>query len=113
VDAELARAASDLEAARTIVERALTQDQGADDERYKWPIMSLGARIEVERAQAARDQGSEAPDDARDRITARLGEAEAMTTRTNSDRGHLALVRAEYRRLLAGDEVGPWRRSGP
>ena len=108
VEAELARAAGDLDAARTIVERALTQDPGADDERYKWPIMSLGARIEAERAQAARDQGRELPDDVRDRITALLDQAEAMTTRTSSDRGHLALVRAEYRRLLDGDQVGPW-----
>ncbi len=109
VEAELDRAAGDLDAARTTVERALARGvQGADDERYKWPMVSLGARIEAERAQAARDQGRAPPEDARDRITALLDEAEAMRTRTAADRGHLALVRAEHRRLLGGDEIDAW-----
>ena len=54
VEGELARSGGDLDAARAIVERALARETAGEEQRYKWPVMSLGARIEAERAQTER-----------------------------------------------------------
>jgi DNA-binding CsgD family transcriptional regulator len=109
VEAELARSGGELDAARAIVERALARETAGEDQRYKWPAISLGARIEAERALVARDEGRPAPDDAERRATALRDEAEAMNTRTSGDRGHLALVRAEHARLRGADEAQAWQ----
>ena len=50
VEAEFARSAGDLEAAREIVERVLARTDIGEEQRYKWPVLSLAARIEAERA---------------------------------------------------------------
>jgi DNA-binding CsgD family transcriptional regulator len=107
VEAELARSGGELDAARDILERALAPEQAGEGQRYRWPVLSLAMRIEAERALAARDQDGRASVD--DRRASRLrAEAEGMATRTPSDHGHLALVRAEHARLRQADEVSAW-----
>jgi DNA-binding CsgD family transcriptional regulator len=109
LEAELARSQGDLESARVVVERGLAAGRVAGEEpRYRWPMMSLAARIEAERALRARDEGRPVPEDAEQRASALRAEAEATEARTPADRGHRALVRAEHARLTGGDEVEAW-----
>jgi ATP/maltotriose-dependent transcriptional regulator MalT len=108
VEAELARSGQELDVAREVIDRALARHDANQEPRYKWPAMSLGARIEADRAQAARDEGREAPEDALRRVVALLAEAEAMQTPSLVDRGHLALVRGEHARLQGADEIDAW-----
>jgi DNA-binding CsgD family transcriptional regulator len=109
VEGEIARSGGDREAAREIVERALASDSTGEDERYRWPVMSLGVRVEAELALTARDEGRPTPDEAQRRAAALRDAAETMVTRTAADRGHLALVRAEHARLEGADEAQAWR----
>jgi DNA-binding CsgD family transcriptional regulator len=51
VEAELARSSGQLEGAFQIADRALTRERPDDEPRYRWPVMSLAARI-------ATDQGA-------------------------------------------------------
>jgi DNA-binding CsgD family transcriptional regulator len=108
VEAELARSSGELDAAREAIERALASAAAAAEPRYKWPLMSLGARIEADRVQTARDGGREAPQDAVMRTTALLAQADAMPTPSPADRGHFALVEAEHARLKADGEIEAW-----
>jgi DNA-binding CsgD family transcriptional regulator len=108
VEAELARAAGDLEAARQIVERARARDSAGEELRYRWPVVSLAARIETERALRAQDRHEPPPVDAQERMSALLQEAETMSTLTAADRGHLALIRGEHARLHGTGEVESW-----
>jgi DNA-binding NarL/FixJ family response regulator len=105
VQAEFARSGGDLDRAREVVERAAGADIG-DEHRYKWPLLSLGARIEAERAVAESDSGS--VDGQARRMVAIREEAEALPTTTAADRGHLALVRAEHTRLSRTDQAEAW-----
>lgn len=107
VDAGLARADGDLDKAGEIVEQALIRTRGVEEPRYKWPVLSLGAQVQAERAQTARDDGrSEA--DARERMNALLAEVEATAATTPADRGHRALALAETARVTRTDETGAW-----
>jgi DNA-binding CsgD family transcriptional regulator len=107
VEAELARSSGDLDQAREAIEQALARTNFGDEHRYKWPLVSLGARIEAERALAARDAGRP-PDDARRRAEAFQADAEQTPATTPADRGHRALARAEYARTLGGAEAEAW-----
>ena len=109
VEAELARSGGALQRARDIVERALAPESTGQDERYRWPVMSVGARVEVELALAARDEGQPAPDEVGRRAATLAAAAEAMVTRTPADRGHLGLIRAEHARLQGDGETQAWR----
>jgi DNA-binding CsgD family transcriptional regulator/tetratricopeptide (TPR) repeat protein len=106
VEAEFARAGGDAHSAREIVERALARTDTGEEHRYKWPLLSLGARIEADRALAARDRvpGSE---DARRMVELRE-QAQATATTTAADRGHVALVEAEHARMVGANEVAAW-----
>jgi ATP/maltotriose-dependent transcriptional regulator MalT len=107
VEAELARSGGDLDGARETLERALARGDVVEEHRYKWPVLSLAARIEAERAIAARDAGR--PDgDAVQRSAGLGGEAEQMPATTPADRGHLALVGAEHARAVRDGEVDAW-----
>jgi DNA-binding CsgD family transcriptional regulator len=108
VEAELARSGGDLQLAQQIVGRALARERTGEEQRYKWPVMSLGARIAAERAQAARDQGRPDRDEAEELIDALRDAAEAMATLTPADRGHLALIRAEHARVHRNGEAAAW-----
>lgn len=108
VEAELARARGELELAQETVERALARERGGEEQRYKWPVMSIGARIAAERAQDARDRGVSAPDRAVRLIDELRRDADAIATLTPADRGHVALIRAEHARLHRSGEVATW-----
>ena len=107
IEAELARSGGDLNAAREILEEALARTDIGVEQRYRWPLISLGARIEAERALAARDVG-EATDAAQRRIAVLCEEADHIEAATPGDYGHQALVRAEHARLLGRGETEAW-----
>ena len=107
VESELARAGGDLDDAAEIVDRALAGVDAGEEPRYKWPLLSLGSRIEADRAVAARDAGR-AADDAAGRVTALREDAERTPAATAADRGHRSLVRAERARAVHEDEVEAW-----
>ena len=107
LEAELARSGGDLDGARETLERALARGDIVEEHRYKWPVLSLAARIEAERAITARDAGR--PDtDAVQRSSDLRSEAEQMPATTPADRGHLALVVAEHARAVRDGEVHAW-----
>ena len=92
VEAEFARSGGDLDGARATSSSARwpATDIG-EEQRYKWPVLSLAARIEAERAIAARDAGR--PDDGCGATAAPAAQrGRAMAATTPADRGHLALV---------------------
>ena len=96
LEAELARSSGDLDGARETLERALARGDIVEGHRYKWPVLSLAARIEAERAIAARDAGR--PDADAVRRSAELrSEAEQMPATTPADRGHLGARRRRAR----------------
>jgi DNA-binding CsgD family transcriptional regulator len=107
VEAELARAGGDLPLARQVTELALARTDIGDEHRYKWPVISLGLRVEAERALAARD-GAEPIADSPERAEALRAEAERTPTTTPADRGHLALARAEHARTSGEGEAEAW-----
>jgi DNA-binding CsgD family transcriptional regulator len=108
VEAELARSRGDLDVAHRVVQGALARESTGEDERYRWPVMSLGARVEAERALAARDEGRPVPDDAPRHAAALRDAADTMVTRTPADRGHRSLIRAEHARLRRTQEAPAW-----
>jgi DNA-binding CsgD family transcriptional regulator len=108
LDAEFARSGGDLDSAREIVQRALAEASTEGEHRYRWPLLSLGARIEAERALAARDAGRPCPEDADRRIASLRETAEATANTTPGDRGHLALVRAEHAGMIGVGEPEAW-----
>ena len=83
VEAELARAEGKLDEARASVERAsveraLVRTTPGEEPRYRWPLLSLGARIEAERAIRASDHGGPVPEDALERSAVLLAQAEEL-----------------------------------
>ncbi len=107
LEAELDRAGGDLTTARQIISDALGREDLGDEPRYKWPLMSLGARVEAERSFAARDAGEPARD-AEQRIAELREEAEATPATVPAAVGHRALVRAEHARVRREQEVEAW-----
>ncbi|HEY2317530.1 MAG TPA: AAA family ATPase [Solirubrobacteraceae bacterium] len=108
LEAELARTRGDLDAAHQVLERALARAGLAEDQRYRWPLLSLAARIEADRGQAARDEGGPVPEDAIARGAAVRDEAVTMEARTPADQGHRALALAEQARLHGEGEGEAW-----
>jgi DNA-binding CsgD family transcriptional regulator/tetratricopeptide (TPR) repeat protein len=108
VEADLARARGDLEAAHQTLERTLSRGDLGDDPRYRWPLLSLTARVEADRALAARDAGHPAPEDAIARTAAVRDEALSMSPRSPGDHGHRALAFAEHARLHRDGETEAW-----
>ena len=104
IEAELARSAGDFGHARCIVSRALSGS--GEGQRYRWPVVSLGARIEAELMLACRDAGG--PPDAVEGAAALWHEAERLPVITPADRGHRALCAAERARLLGKGETDAW-----
>jgi len=108
LEAELARSRGDLDAAHQVLARVLERDDLRDEQRYLWPVLSLMARIEADRALAARDEGRTLPDDALTRAEAVRAEAESMAVRGPAEHGHRALVLAEHARLHRDGEAPAW-----
>ncbi|MGN6870554.1 MAG: helix-turn-helix transcriptional regulator [Solirubrobacteraceae bacterium] len=107
VEAELARARGELTRARQIISDALGREDLGDEPRYKWPLMSQGARVEAELAVAARDAGE--PASGAEQQIAELHEAAERTAATMpAHSGHLALVRGEHARVRREQEVEAW-----
>lgn len=108
VEAELARAEGRLDEARASVDRALARTTPGEEPRYRWPLLSLGARIEAERAIHASDEGGPVPEDAVQQSASLRAQAEDLVAGTPAARGHLALVRAEHARLARTGQVEAW-----
>jgi DNA-binding NarL/FixJ family response regulator len=108
IEAELARGEGDLDAAHTVLGRALTGFTAEQDPRHRWPAMSLAMRIEAERAIRARDEGASVPADVQACADDLLRSADAVPATTPSDHGHLALLKAEHARLGGVDEARAW-----
>jgi DNA-binding CsgD family transcriptional regulator/tetratricopeptide (TPR) repeat protein len=108
VEAELERAEGRLDEARARVERALARTTPGEEARYRWPLLSLGSRIEAERAIRAFDDGGSVPEDALERSAMLRAQAEGLVAGIPAARGHLALVRAEHARLTHNGEVAAW-----
>jgi DNA-binding CsgD family transcriptional regulator len=110
LEAEFARAGGDLDGAREIAQRALARTDIGQEPRYKWPLLSIGARIEAERALRARD-GSAGGEQARRSVAAFQKEADGLAATTAADRGHRALVAAEHARMVRHDEAAAWSKA--
>jgi DNA-binding CsgD family transcriptional regulator len=94
--AELARATGDAGAARGHVEAALA---GAVQERYQWPLVWLGLRVEAEAA-----------DPEPERVTALIALAGSLATITPATRGFQLLAAAEANRAADwAPVVAAWR----
>ena len=108
VEAELARAEGRLDEARASVDRALARSAPGEEPRYRWPLLSLGARIEAERVIRAIDEGGSVPEDAVTRMAVLLAQAEDLVAGNPKAQGHLALARAEDARLTRTGEADAW-----
>jgi DNA-binding CsgD family transcriptional regulator/tetratricopeptide (TPR) repeat protein len=108
MEAELARSEGDLDAAHLILGRALAGVTPGEEPRYRWPVMSLAMQVEAERAIRARDGGADMPADVESRAGELLREAGELAAATPNDRGHLALMKAEYARLLDIEPTAAW-----
>ncbi len=108
VEAEFARSGGELGSAKEIISRALARGEVDEEHRYRWPALSLAARIEAELGLSDADRGRGESEDSRRRMAALLEEAEATPATTAADRGHLALVKAERARMLGAGEVEAW-----
>jgi len=99
-EAQIALLAGDLDRASEIMQQVLATGVAKDADRYRWPAVWLGSRIEA-------DRGPEAAH-AADRAAALHKLATAMNAHVPSDHGYKALSEAEYSRLLGGDTVTAW-----
>jgi DNA-binding CsgD family transcriptional regulator/tetratricopeptide (TPR) repeat protein len=101
IEAELARAAGDFDRARETVERGLAATADAETDRYRWPLVWLGARIAAERMLAAGDH--RATDDPAPDAALRGGRAQLP-----ADRGYEALTAGERMRGTGVGEAPAW-----
>ena len=112
LEADLARSRGDLDGAHETLERALSRDDLGGDPRYKWPVLSFTARMEADRALAARDEGRPVPDDAMALSASVRDEVLSMDPRSPADHGHRALVRPSTpacgARARSTPGVRPW-----
>ncbi len=108
VEGELARAEGRLDDARASVDRALARTTPGEEPRYRWPLLSIGSRIEAERAIRAVDEGGSVPEDVLERAAVLRAQAEDLVAGSPAARGHRGLVRAELARLARNGEVEAW-----
>jgi DNA-binding CsgD family transcriptional regulator len=107
VEAEFARSDGELDVASEVVERALAWADISEEHRYKWPLLSLGARIEADRL-TSQDRGRAEGEDGLRRVEQLRAAADAMPATTSADRGHRALVGAEYARVAGSGRLEAW-----
>jgi DNA-binding NarL/FixJ family response regulator len=100
LQAELARLGGELERATEVLAPVLEKLDPDEADRYSWSLLWLAARIEAERAPSSGDSMERA-----DRL---VTSAQRMAVTTPADRGHRALVLAEYARTAGTGEVDAW-----
>jgi DNA-binding CsgD family transcriptional regulator/tetratricopeptide (TPR) repeat protein len=108
VEADLAREAGDFDEGREIVRRVLAAVEGIDENRYQWPLLWIGARIEAERALAEHDRGRAAGGADEKAIGPLVEWARSTATARRSDQGYLSLILGELARLRGTGEVEAW-----
>lgn len=108
IEAELARLRGDLEAAHRIMAQALARHDLGDEPRYRWVVLWVAARVEADRALAARDEGQAIPDDALPQSEAVHSEAGSLDAHTATDGAYRALALAENARLHHEGEIAAW-----
>jgi hypothetical protein len=99
-EAQIALLANDSDRASEIVQRVLETAVSEDANRYVWPVMWLGARIEADRGAGVSHAVQR---------TALHELAVVLNTLVASDNGYKALAQAEYSRLTGDDTVAAWR----
>jgi DNA-binding CsgD family transcriptional regulator len=100
-EAQIALLSNDPERASEIVQLVLETNISEDANRYVWPVMWLGARIEADRG-AGVSHAVQRGNALRELVV-------VLNTRVVSDNGYKALAEAEYSRLIGGDTVAAWR----
>jgi DNA-binding NarL/FixJ family response regulator len=106
--AEIARARGRLDEAREIIAGLGTPDPGADESRYRMPLLWQGLQIEADLAQAARDRRAEIPDAVLARSAELLDAAAGLEAGSRSVVARRALIAAERARLLKEGELDAW-----
>jgi DNA-binding CsgD family transcriptional regulator/tetratricopeptide (TPR) repeat protein len=109
IEAELARSRGELETAHQVLMGTLERDDLGHEPRYRWMVLSLTARIQAERALAARDEGRAVPDDVFAQGDTVRSEAGSLRIVSPTDRAYRALVLAEHARLRREGETAAWR----
>ncbi|WP_168215257.1 helix-turn-helix transcriptional regulator [Micromonospora sp. MH33] len=104
IEAELARAAGDLAAARQHVRAALDRPIVGQGVRYAWPLIWLGMRIEADAA-----AGEPSNTDIRQRHDALQALAVAIPRNATPAQAYYALTTAEAARLNGSGEVAAWQ----
>ncbi|MEA2341456.1 MAG: hypothetical protein QOG11_1533 [Solirubrobacteraceae bacterium] len=108
VEAELARAAGELDTAREAVTRVLGGDEEAL-ERFVWPLVTIATRIEVEQALQARDARRPVPPEVGRRLSELGALADGLSGELAYDRGHRMIATAERARLDAAAAPAAWQ----
>ena len=114
IEAAAARERGEPEAGRAVVATALAAGGGPAD-RYAWPLVWLGLRIDADAAAAARERGEPAPEDLRGRAAGLAELAAGLPAVTARATGFRALVAPEAARVAGAaadwaDAVEAWRR---
>jgi DNA-binding CsgD family transcriptional regulator/tetratricopeptide (TPR) repeat protein len=117
IGAEAARGRGEPGVAREIVATALAAATTAVSNRYAWPLVWLGLRIEADLAVHAPSREAPLPDDARARVSDLAALGAELPTVTARARGYRSLVGPEEARVSGtrGDwpaAVATWRSLG-
>lgn len=107
VEAELARARGELDAAGAIVATALSSG-GRPLARYAWPLVWLGLRIEADLAARSRELRGPVPDDVLPRAAELSSTARDLPAETPLVAAYPALAAAERARLDGDAELPAW-----
>jgi DNA-binding CsgD family transcriptional regulator len=108
IRAEIARARGHLEEARDIIVALGEPTLGADESRYRMPLLWQGMQIEADIAQAARDRREEVPDAVLTRAGELLEATAALETGSRGEAARQVLVTAEHARLRDSDQTESW-----
>ena len=113
-EAEAARQRGDLAVAQGVV-AGKTGDGSGWSDRYSWPLVWLGLRIEADLAAQARARGEAVPGEVRERVSELVRRGADLPATTARAHGFRALVAPEEARALGADAdwpaaVAAWRR---
>ncbi len=108
IEASLALARGDLDAARASVRACLTDEAAVWSARYTWPLVWVGLRIEADQAVLARDRRAAVPAASLRQRQILAGLIPDLDVRTRPAQGYRALCVAELARAEGGTETQPW-----